>query len=66
MRDIATVEYSNPMGRVKLQQQKETQVENSIAQAVQAYHSGRHSTIQKEADSQGISYSTLSGYLQGR
>jgi len=45
MWDIATAEYSNTMGRGKPGQQKETQVENSIAQAVQAYQSGRHSTI---------------------
>ena len=51
MGDIATVEYSNLMGRVKPRQQKETQVVNSIAQAVQAYQSGRHSTIREATDS---------------
>jgi len=66
MRDIATAEYSNPMGRVKPLQQKETRVQNSIAQAVQAYQSGRHSTIREAADSQDIAYSTVSGRLLGR
>ena len=54
------------MGRVKPRQQKETQGEDAIVWAVQAYKTGRQSTIQKTADRQGIAYSNLQGCLNGK
>ena len=51
------------MGRVKSRQQKESRVEDAIAQAIWAYQTGEHPTILAAAESQGIAYATLCGRL---
>ena len=54
------------MGQVKARQVKKSQVEESIARAIELYKSDKKCTLRQAAESEGLALSTVYGRLKGR